>query len=254
MATLHVRNVPDELYERLRLTAERNGRSIGAETIVILQTMLAGEASPPPLPPARRRGKPKSPFEHFSPRSRELIVEAQAEAAGLGHESIGTEHLLLGLLHETKIAIALEPIGLTLEGAREEVVQAVGEGKWVGAEQVPFSALAKKALELALRESLRLGRSVLAPEHLLLGVLGVEEGVGARIVLEHERSLERVRMNVLQVAANPAASLRYGVDEFRVVELEGDPSAWQSQLNETGQRGYKLVQIVDRRAIFRRSW
>ncbi len=254
MATLHVRNIPDELYEQLRLTSESNGRSIGGETIVILQTMLAGGAPQPRIPPARRRSKPVSPFEHFSPRAREVVVDAQAEAELLGHEAIGTEHLLLGLLRETKTAIALEHFGLGLEGARRAVVAAVGEGTLMGAPQLPFTAQSKKAFELALRESLRLGQPQLGPEHLLLGVLGVGEGLGAKIVLAHEPALERVRMNVLSIAASPSASMRYGVDEFRVVELEGDQAAWQTQLNETAERAYQLVQIVDRRAIFKRPW
>jgi hypothetical protein len=254
MATLHVRNIPDELYERLRLTSEKNGRSIGGETIVILQTMLAGTLPVPRIPPARRRVKPSSPLENFSPRARQVVVDAQEEAARLGHESIGTEHFLLALLRETRTAIALEHVGLTLEGAREAVVTAVGEGDLVGAAHLPFSPHAKKALELAVRESIRLSQQTAGPEHLLLGILEVRDGLGAQIVLAHEPSVERIRMNVLQIAASPSASMRYGVDEFRVVELDGDPGQWQSKLNESAELGYELVQIVDRRAIFRRPW
>ena len=255
MATLHVRSVPAELYERLRLTAERNGRSIGGETIVILQTMLEGAPAEPRLPPGRRRRKrPSAAFERFTARAREVVVDAQEEAAMMGHESIGTEHLLLALLRETTCAITLEQAGLALEDGRQEVLRAVGRGNLVGAEQLPFSAPAKQAFELALREALALGRDQLGPEHLLLGVLAVEDGLGAKLVRAREPALERVRMNVLQVAASPSASLRYGVDEFRVVDLDGEPDDWESQLNATGERGYRLVQIVDRRAIFRRPW
>jgi ATP-dependent Clp protease ATP-binding subunit ClpC len=216
--------------------------------------MLAGGAPRTSLPPLRRRAKPESPFQHFDPRAREVVVDAQEEAIDLGHEAVGTEHLLLALLRETKTAIALEPFGLGREGARDAVVDIVGEGKLMGATQLPFSAQTKKAFELALRESLRLGCEQLGPEHLLLGVLGVEKGVGARILLAHEPSPGRIRRNVLWVAASPSASMRYGVDEFRVAELEGDHDAWQSQLNEAAERGYQLVQIVDRRAIFKRPW
>lgn len=255
MATLHVRNVPDELYERLRLTAEQNGRSIGGETIVILQTMLTGRAPGPRIPLARRRRKPPaSPFEHFTPRARQVVVDAQREAAELAHAAIGTEHLLLALLRETATAIALEQFGLGADDVREAVVAAVGRGQAVGAVQRPFSPDAKKAFELALREAIRLGRDQLGPEHLLLGVLAVENGLGARIVQAREPAVERIRMSALEVAASPSASMRYGVDEFRVVELEGGGETWESQLNEAAERGYRLVQIVDRRAIFRRPW
>jgi hypothetical protein len=255
MATLHVRNVPPELYERLRLRAEQNGRSIGGQTIVILETMLAAGAAEARIPPSRRRPrKPVSPFEHFTPRARQVVVDAQEEAALMGHESIGTEHLLLALLRETRVAITLEQIGLGLDDARETVRSTVGLGNVVGATELPFSPLAKKAFELSLREALALGREQLGPEHLLLGVLGVQDGLGSKLLRACEPAVERIRMNVLEVAASPSASMRYGVDEFRVVELDGDGDTWEAQLNEAAERGYRLVQIVDRRAVFSRPW
>jgi ATP-dependent Clp protease ATP-binding subunit ClpA len=254
MATLHVRNVPDELYERLRLQAGRNGRSIGGEIIVMLQTLLVGGGVKSPLRMTRRGRKAKAPFEHFDPRARLVVLDAREEAQRLGHGAIGTEHLLLGLLRETKTAVALEPIGLDLDAAREAVEQATGRGEESSGAELPFTADAKKAFELALRESLRLGHDSLEPEHILMGVLAVEDGLGARIVAKHEPAAERVRFNVLQAAANPQASLRFGVDQFRVVELEGAPEEWESQLNAAGERGYQLAQIIDRRAIFKRAW
>ena len=254
VANLHVRNVPDELYEQLRVAAERRGRSIGGETIVILQTMLAGSAPDPAQPVFRRRARRGSAFQHFSPRAREVVVDAQEESERLGHEVLDTEHLLLGLLRETRTAIALGQLGLTLDVGRAAVVEAVGMGNLVGELQRPFTPLAKKAFELALRESFKLGCEQLGPEHLLLGVLDVPEGVGAKIVRAHEPSVERIRGIVLRVAASPSASTRFGVDEFRVVELAGDSDAWETQLNEAAERGYELVQIVDRRAIFKRPF
>src|SRR6476469_9569559 len=104
MATLHVRNFPDALYERLRGNAERNGRSIGAETIFLLQSAaLAGMTAGYPATRRRRRGRkqPAAPFEHFSPRARQLVARAHEEARELGSNAIGTEHLLLGLLRDT---------------------------------------------------------------------------------------------------------------------------------------------------------
>jgi ATP-dependent Clp protease ATP-binding subunit ClpC len=152
------------------------------------------------------------------------------------------------------MAIALEHFGLTLDGTRAAVIEAVGRGGLIGELRRPFTPLAKRSFELALRESLKLGCDELGPEHLLLGMLDVPEGVGAKLVRAREPSVERIRMHVLQVAASPSASARYGVDEFRVVELVGDPAEWQSQLNNEAERGYQLVQIVDRRAIFKRPF
>src|SRR5262245_19985310 len=101
MATLHVRNVPDDLYERLRAQAEANGRSTGAEAVNLIQAQL-NEFRRAPLHrlARRRRSSATTPFEHFSPRARQVVVDAQDEAHELGHRSIGTEHLLLGLLRE----------------------------------------------------------------------------------------------------------------------------------------------------------
>jgi ATP-dependent Clp protease ATP-binding subunit ClpA len=254
MATLHVRNVPDELYERLRAQAERNGRSIGGEVIVMLEAMLASGSLPSQRRIRRRHRERKEPFEHFSPRAREVVVDASEEARELGHDAIGTEHLLLGLLHETPLAIALGQIGVTLDGAREAVVREAGRGETRSGRQLPFDPAAKKAFEIALRESLRAHCEALDPEHILLGVLDVDDGLGARILAAHEPALDRVRFNVREIVSNPSASLRYGVEQFRIVELEGTPDEWESQLNAAAERGFLLAQIIDRRAIFKRPW
>ena len=254
MATLHVRNVPDELYERLRTQAARNGRSIGGEIIVMLEAMLAGGSPRSQRRMRRGRRERKEPFEHFSPRAREVVVDASEEARELGHDAIGTGHLLLGLLHETRIVIALGQIGVTLDDVRDAVVREAGRGESRARRQLPFDAAAKKAFEIALRESLRARCEALDPEHILLGVLDVDDALGARILAEYEPALERVRFNVHEIAANPSASLRYGVEQFRIVELEGTPEAWESQLNAAAERGFLLAQIIDRRAIFKRPW
>jgi ATP-dependent Clp protease ATP-binding subunit ClpA len=254
VATLHVRNVPDELYERLRRQAERNGRSIGGEVMVMLQALLTAPTVQPQFGTRRRRSEPKAPFEHFSPRAREVVLDAREEARRLGHDAIGTEHLLLGLLHEAKVAIAFDAIGLDLDRAREAVERVAGRGETPAEAQLPFNSAAKKAFELALRESLRLRHDSLGPEHILCGVLEVDDALGASIVAEHEPAFDRVRSNVFAIAASSSASLRFGGDQFKVVELDGAPPEWESELNEAAERGYQLVQIIDRRAIFRRPW
>src|SRR4051794_27035623 len=126
MATLHVRNFPDALYERLRSEAERNGRSIGAETIFLLQSAaLAGMTAGQPRMRRRRRARTEqgSPFHHFSPRARQIVARAHDEARGLGSVAVGTEHLLLGLLRDTgaPITLVLEGEGIAYAGVRQAI-------------------------------------------------------------------------------------------------------------------------------------
>src|SRR5262249_53664662 len=129
MATLHVRNFPDELYAKLRLQAESSGRSIGAEVIAQLQNSLVVLPLHRGAVGRRRRGRAgTTPFEHFSPRARQVVVDAQDEARELGHDHIGTEHLLLALLRErtTVAARALERAGIDHASVREAIEEAVG--------------------------------------------------------------------------------------------------------------------------------
>src|SRR5919108_3371875 len=102
MATLHVRNVPDDLYELLRERAAGNDRSIGAETCQLLyERLIVGGGRPRPfaIPGRRRRpAGPPGPFTRFTTEARAAVVAAQAEARALGHDHVGTEHLLLGVL------------------------------------------------------------------------------------------------------------------------------------------------------------
>src|SRR5438128_2672191 len=98
MATLHVRNVPEELYEQLRRRAEANGRSIGSETMVLIEAQLGDAASAPRLLGRRRRQARPGLFTRFTEQSRSAVVQAQEEARSLGHDHVGTEHLVLGVL------------------------------------------------------------------------------------------------------------------------------------------------------------
>ena len=159
MATLHVRNVPDELYELLRERAAANGRSIGAETCQLLYERLvaaAGRPRPLPLPGLRRRPiGPPGPFTRFTPEARQAIVVAQQEARALRHDHVGTDHLLLAL------------------GA-ESVRARMGPGDADVAGQIPFTPDAKRALELALRGALAEGAPLIEPRHLLAALQGKE--------------------------------------------------------------------------------
>src|SRR5262249_47174417 len=110
-------------------------------------------------------------FERFTVRARQVIVLAQEEGRALGHNYLGTEHILLGLLRQQEGlgALVLGLLGVTVERVRTEVVRVVGTGEEVTSGQIPFTPRATRVLELALRDSLGLGQSVIDTEHLLLG-------------------------------------------------------------------------------------
>lgn len=124
-------------------------------------------------------------FERFTERARMVVVLAQDEARTLRHNYIGTEHLLLGLLHEGGVAArALEPFNVTLEEVRAQVARIIGQGDEVATGQIPFTPRAKKVLELSLRETLKEGDNYIGPEHILLGLIAEGEGVAARILMD----------------------------------------------------------------------
>jgi ATP-dependent Clp protease ATP-binding subunit ClpC len=146
-------------------------------------------------------------FERFTDRARRVVVLSQEEARGLQHNFIGTEHLLLGLLGETDSAAArvLLGCGLTLEGTRREVTAVVPAGSGPSWGHVPFTPRAKRVLELSLREALALDHDYIGPEHLLLGLLRVTEGVGAQIVGRVAGDQDVVRRAMLDAMPPPPA-------------------------------------------------
>jgi len=149
-------------------------------------------------------------FERFTNRARHAIVLAQEEARRLQHNYIGTEHILLGLLGEPGglAARALEGFGMSLDGTREEVETIVGTGSGKLSGHIPFTPRAKKTLELALREALKLHHNYIGTEHILLGVMREGDGVGARILKEHT-DLAAIRMSVLELlSTTPAEATR----------------------------------------------
>ena len=102
-------------------------------------------------------------FERFTDRARRVVVLAQEEARMLNHNYIGTEHILLGLIHEGEgvAAKALESLGIALEGVRAQVEEIIGQGQQAPSGHIPFTPRAKKVLELSLREALQLGHNSL---------------------------------------------------------------------------------------------
>ncbi|MFI2274718.1 MULTISPECIES: ATP-dependent Clp protease ATP-binding subunit [Catenuloplanes] len=140
-------------------------------------------------------------FERFTDRARRVVVLAQEEARMLNHNYIGTEHILLGLIHEGEgvAAKALESLGVSLEGVRQQVEEIIGQGQQAPSGHIPFTPRAKKVLELSLREALQLGHNYIGTEHILLGLIREGEGVAAQVLVKLGADLNRVRQQVIQL-------------------------------------------------------
>ena len=140
-------------------------------------------------------------FERFTDRARRVVVLAQEEARMLNHNSIGTEHILLGLIHEGEgvAAKGLEALGISLEAVRSQVEEIIGQGQQAPSGHIPFTPRAKKVLELSLREALQLGHNYIGTEHILLGLIREGEGVAAQVLVKLGADLNRVRQQVIQL-------------------------------------------------------
>ena len=140
-------------------------------------------------------------FERFTDRARRVIVLAQEEARMLNHNYIGTEHILLGLIHEGEgvAAKALESMGISLDDVRREVEEIIGHGSQPHTGHIPFTPRAKKVLELSLREGLQMGHKYIGTEFLLLGLIREGEGVAAQVLVKLGADLPRVRQQVIQL-------------------------------------------------------
>ena len=138
-------------------------------------------------------------FERFTDRARRVVVLAQEEARMLNHNYIGTEHILLGLIHEGEgvAAKGLESLGISLEGVRAQVEEIIGQGQQAPSGHIPFTPRAKKVLELSLREALQLGHNYIGTEHILLGLIREGEGVAAQVLVKLGADLNRVRQQVI---------------------------------------------------------
>jgi len=147
-------------------------------------------------------------FERFTDRARRVVVLAQEEARLLNHDHIGTEHILLGLIHEGEgvAYLALTELGISLDAVRAQVEAEIGQGGEAPGGHIPFTPRAKKVLELSLREALQLGHNYIGTEHILLGLIREGEGVAARVLVGLGAGLDRVRQQVVQLLANAGAS------------------------------------------------
>ena len=170
-------------------------------------------------------------FERFTGQSRRAVVLAQEEAASLDHNYIGTEHLLLGLLHEGEgaAARALASAGIVLTPARREVEVIIGRGQQTPSGHIPFTPRSKKCLELSLRESLQLGHDYIGTGHLLLGLISEGDGVAITVLDRLGANLDRLRDQViLELEAGPEDHDDV-LDLPRQVRMARRPQArWQS--------------------------
>jgi ClpA/ClpB-like protein len=194
-------------------------------------------------------------FERFTDRARRVVVLAQEEARILNHNYIGTEHILLGLIHEGEgvAAKALESLGISLEAVRSQVEEIIGQGQAAPTGHIPFTPRAKKVLELSLREALQLGHKYIGTEHILLGLIREGEGVAAQVLQKLGASLNRVREQVIQVlqgfagtgelqAEPPIEPEEFAARVARAEEIEAEAEAVAAEFgHESVEPGHHWV-------------
>ncbi|MDA9796838.1 ATP-dependent Clp protease ATP-binding subunit [Aquiluna sp.] len=177
-------------------------------------------------------------FEKFTDKARRVVVLAQEEAKLLNHNYIGTEHILLGLIHEGEgvAAKALEALGINLEQVREQVQDIIGQGQQSPSGHIPFTPRAKKVLELSLREALQLGHSYIGTEHLLLGLIREGEGVAAQVLTKLGADTNKVRQQVIQLLS--------GYQGKEAVSVGGEVAPPQKGSQVLDQYGRNLSQAA----------
>ena len=176
-------------------------------------------------------------FERFTDRARRVVILAQQEARLLNHNYIGTEHILLGLIHEHEgvAAKALESLDISLESVRGQVEEIIGQGAKPPDGHIPFTPRAKRVLELSLREALQIGHNYIGTEHVLLGLIREGEGVAAQVLVKLGADLARVREQVVHLLATlgEVSSSASGGEAERLV---GEPSASRSRVLASRER------------------
>jgi ATP-dependent Clp protease ATP-binding subunit ClpC len=170
-------------------------------------------------------------FERFTDRARRVVVLAQEESRLFNHDYIGTEHILLGLIHEGEgvAATTLESLGISLDAVRSEVEEMIGHGKSPARGHIPFTPRAKKVLELSLREALQLGHNYIGTEHILLGLIREGEGVAAQVLQKLGLSLDAARREIIEL-----------------LEVEGSPEQ-ESKARMTPAERLELVRRLTER-------
>ncbi len=187
-------------------------------------------------------------FERFTDRARRVVVLAQEEARQLNHNYIGTEHILLGLIHEGEgvASHALESLEISLEAVRSQVQEIIGKGDQSPSGHIPFTPRAKKVLELSLREALQLGHNYIGTEHVLLGMLREGEGVAAQVLVKLGADLHKVRQQVIQLLSGYSSGYTSGTSSSRetagAASGSGSEQSSQSGSAVLNQYGRNLTQ------------
>ncbi len=192
-------------------------------------------------------------FERFTDRARRVVVLAQEEAKMLNHNYIGTEHILLGLIHEGEgvAAKALESLGISLDAVREQVQDIIGRGQQQPTGHIPFTPRAKKVLELSLREALQLGHNYIGTEHILLGLIREGEGVAAQVLVKLGADLNKVRQQVIQLLSGYQGKEPVGVAAGNE-QAQSAPQGGSAVLDQFGRnltqaaRDNKLDPVIGR--------
>jgi ATP-dependent Clp protease ATP-binding subunit ClpC len=161
-------------------------------------------------------------FERFTEKAIKVIMLAQEEARRLGHNFVGTEQILLGLIGEgTGVAAkTLKSLGVSLKDARIEVEKIIGRGSGFVAVEIPFTPRAKRVLELAWDEARQLGHNYIGTEHLLLGLIREGEGVAVRVLENLGVDLSRVRSNVIRMLGENATTSTTGQHRSKTPTLD----------------------------------
>ncbi len=193
-------------------------------------------------------------FERFTDRARRVVVLAQEEAKMLNHNYIGTEHILLGLIHEGEgvAAKALESLGISLDAVREQVQDIIGQGQQQPTGHIPFTPRAKKVLELSLREALQLGHNYIGTEHILLGLIREGEGVAAQVLVKLGADLNKVRQQVIQLLSGYQGKEPAGVASGAGEQAQATAQGGSAVLDQFGRnltqaaRDNKLDPVIGR--------
>ena len=201
----------------LALTAERDGAAaqillqLGADLDRVrlrVTELLTGAYDASTDAPARDSAPAETgaasgsfTFERFTDRAKRVVVMAQDEARALNHGYIGTEHILLGLIHEGEgvAAKALESLRINLDTVRRQVEEIIGRGPQAPSGHISFTPRGKKSLELALLEASELNHGYIGTEHILLGLVREGDGVAAQVLIRLGADADRVRQQVIQL-------------------------------------------------------
>jgi len=197
-------------------------------------------------------------FERFTERARRVVVLAQEESRQLGHDYIGTEHLLLGLVSESSgiAGRALASFDVDRPRVEAKVLELVGPGSAVPRGHIPFRPLAKKTLERSLREALALGHNYIGTEHLLLGLMSVDDGVGRQVLVDLGLDLGALRTRVIELLAETTEgsdavvsadmpSIRFS-PELQPPVIEALTAMWRGDLTGVEQHLGQAVQLAER--------